>query len=101
MWPSVEGGIADGPSAAGIQTHRPVVMTEVDGDFRGVEEWTVDPIDADRTLVPVHWLRQPHGRMRMKYRLGGVADDHPFIVRHGLSGMERHIWERRRMHRHG
>ncbi|CAB4962650.1 MAG: hypothetical protein F2840_11540 [Actinobacteria bacterium] len=85
----------------GIETNRRVVMKEVDGDFRGVEEWTFEPMDADRTLVRVHWLTQPHGRMRLKSLLGGVVDDHSLIVREGFRGMERHIWERRRMHRHG
>jgi hypothetical protein len=101
MWPSGEGRAADGAIAAGIATDRRVVMTEVDGDVRGVEEWTFEPMDADRTLVRVHWLTPPHGRMRMTSLLGGVVDDHSLIVREDLGGMDRHSWERRRLHRHG
>ena len=81
---------------AGLERDRRVVLNEVDGDFRGVEEWTFEAMEGDRTLVTVHWLAEPHGWMRLWSIFGGVEEDHSLIVRQGLRGMQRHVAERRR-----
>jgi hypothetical protein len=70
---------------------RQLTLRVFDGHFRGVEEWTFDPVDDSHTRVDLHWWMRPRGRLRLLDRFVDVAAVHSKAVQEGFSGVAAHL----------
>ena len=68
---------------------RRLVLQYFDGDFRGTEEWTLEPADAGRTRITTRWKTDPQGRMRLLARFADVPGIYSKVMREGFRGIER------------
>lgn len=80
---------------AAFEPDRRLVLRYFEGDFRGTEEWTLDPVDAGHTRVTTRWMTDPQGALRLLARLVDVPGSYSKVMRDGFRGMERFTAERR------
>jgi hypothetical protein len=74
---------------------RRLVLEYFDGDFRGTEEWTLDPVDTRHTRIATRWKTDPQGMVRLLARLADVPGSYSTVMREGFRGIERFTAERR------
>ena len=74
---------------------RRLVLECFEGDFRGTEEWTVEPVDAGRTLVATRWRTDPQGVVRLAARFVDVPGSYSKVVQEGFRAIERFAASRR------
>jgi hypothetical protein len=73
---------------------RRMVLEYFDGDFRGTEEWTLDPVDAGHTRISTRWKTDPQGMVRLLARLADVPGSYSKVMQEGFRGIERFTAER-------
>jgi uncharacterized protein YndB with AHSA1/START domain len=74
---------------------RRLVLEYFDGDFRGTEEWTLDPVDAGHTRIATRWKTDPQGMVRLLARLADVPGSYSKVMQEGFRGIERYTAERK------
>jgi hypothetical protein len=73
---------------------RRLVLEYFDGDFRGTEEWTLEPVDAGRTRIVTRWRTEPQGVVRLAARLVDVPGSYSKVMREGFRSIERYARRR-------
>jgi hypothetical protein len=74
---------------------RRLVLEYFDGDFRGTEEWTVDPVDAGHTRIATRWRADPQGAVRLAARFVDIPGSYSKVMQEGFRAMERFAAGRR------
>ncbi len=74
---------------------RRLVLEYFSGDFRGTEEWTLDPVDAGHTRVTTRWRTDPQGAVRLAARFADVPGGYSKVMQEGFRGIERFTARRR------
>jgi hypothetical protein len=74
---------------------RQLVLKYFDGDFRGTEEWTLDPIDAGHTRIVTRWRTDPQGAARLAARFVDVPGSYSKVMQEGFRAIERFTAGRR------
>ena len=74
---------------------RRLVLEYFDGDFRGTEEWTLDPVDAGHTRIATRWMTDPQGAVRLLARFVDVPGGYSKVMREGFRAIERFTATRR------
>ncbi len=74
---------------------RRLVLECFDGDFRGTEEWTVEPVDAGHTRVATRWRTDPQGVVRLAARFVDVPGSYSKVMHEGFRAIERFAASRR------
>ena len=74
---------------------RRLVLTYFAGDFRGREEWLLDPVDAGHTRIATRWMTDPQGALRLLARFVDVPGTYSKVMREGFRAIERYAAERR------
>jgi Polyketide cyclase / dehydrase and lipid transport len=74
---------------------RRLVLRYFDGDFRGTEEWTLDPVDAGHTRIATRWRTDPQGAVRLAARFVDVPGSYSKVMREGFRAIERFTAGRR------
>ena len=74
---------------------RRLVLECFDGDFRGTEEWTVDPVDAGHTRVATRWRTDPQGVVRLAARFADVPGSYSRVIQEGFRAIARYAASRR------
>ncbi len=74
---------------------RRLVLEYFAGDFRGTQEWTMDPVDDGHTRIATRWKTDPQGAVRLLARFADVPGSYSKVMRHGFRAMERYAAERR------
>jgi uncharacterized protein YndB with AHSA1/START domain len=80
---------------AAVEPERRLVLDYFDGDFRGTQQWTLDPVDAGHTHIAVRWMTDPHGGMRLRARFADVASINSSVMQEGFRAIERFTAETR------
>ena len=68
---------------------RRLVLEYFDGDFRGSEEWTVDPVDAGHTRITTRWRADPQGAVRLAARFMDIPGSYSKVMQQGFRAIER------------
>jgi hypothetical protein len=74
---------------------RRLVLEYFDGDFRGTEEWTLDPIDTGHTRIATRWRTDPQGTVRLAARFVDVPGSYSKVMRQGFRAIEQYAAGRR------
>ena len=74
---------------------RRLVLEYFDGDFRGTEEWTLDPVDAGHTRIATRWMTDPQGAVRLLARFVDVPGGYSKVMQEGFRAIERFSATRR------
>jgi hypothetical protein len=74
---------------------RRLVLEYFDGDFRGIEEWTLDPVDAGHTRIATRWMTDPQGAVRLLARFVDVPGGYSKVMQEGFRAIERFTATRR------
>ena len=74
---------------------RRLVLEYFDGDFRGTEEWTLDPVDAGHTRIATRWMTDPQGAVRLLARFVDVPGGYSKVMQEGFRAIERFTATRR------
>jgi hypothetical protein len=74
---------------------RRLLLEYVGGDFRGTEEWTLDPVDAERTRIATRWETDPQGAVRLLARFADVPGSYSKVMLEGFRAIERFAAQRR------
>lgn len=74
---------------------RRLVLECFEGDFRGTEEWTLDPVDAGHTRIATRWRTDPQGMLRLMARFVDVPGSYSKVIQEGFRGIERFTAKRR------
>jgi polyketide cyclase/dehydrase/lipid transport protein len=74
---------------------RRLVLEYFDGDFRGTEEWTVDPVDAGHTRIATRWRADPQGAVRLVARFVDIPGSYSKVMQEGFRAIERFTARRR------
>jgi uncharacterized protein YndB with AHSA1/START domain len=72
-----------------FEADRRLVLEYFDGDFRGSDEWTVEPVDAGHTRVTTRWRTDPQGAVRLAARLVDIPGSYSKVMREGFRAIER------------
>jgi hypothetical protein len=67
---------------------RRLVLEYFDGDFRGTEEWTVEPVDAGHTRIATRWRTDPQGVVRLAARFTDIPGSYSQVMREGFRSIE-------------
>src|SRR5215467_5277716 len=67
---------------------RRLVLEYFDGDFRGTEEWTLNPVDAGHTRIATRWMTDPHGAVRLLARFVDVSGSYSKVMQEGFRAIE-------------
>lgn len=78
-----------------FEPDRRLVLEYFDGDFRGTDEWTVEPVDAGHTRVTTRWRTDPQGAVRLAARLVDIPGSYSKIMRAGFRAIERFAGQER------
>jgi uncharacterized protein YndB with AHSA1/START domain len=70
-----------------VEAPRRLVGQYVDGAFRGTIEFTLAPVDGDRTRFTIHWLARPAGRVRLMAKLVNIGKEHSRTTRDALDNL--------------
>lgn len=68
---------------------RRLLLEYFDGDFRGTEEWTVNPVDAGHTRIATRWRTDPQGVVRVAARFVDVPGNYSKVMQEAFRGIER------------
>ena len=74
---------------------RRLVLEYFDGDFRGTEEWRLDPVDAGHTRIATRWMTDPQGAVRLLARFVDVPGGYSKVMQEGFRAIERFTATRR------
>ena len=74
---------------------RRLVLEYFDGDFRGTEEWTLNPVDAGHTRIATRWMTDPQGAVRLLARFVDVPGSYSKVMQEGFRAIERFTATRR------
>jgi len=74
---------------------RRLVLDVFDGDFRGTEEWTLEPVDAGRTRITTRWKTDPQGAVRLAAMFVDVPGSYSKVMQEGFRAIERFAAGRR------
>ncbi len=80
---------------AAFDPDRRLLLEIFAGDFRGTEEWTVDPVDAEHTRLATRWRTDPQGAVRLAARFVDVPGSYSKVMREGFRAIERFTAEKR------
>jgi hypothetical protein len=80
---------------AAFDADRRLVLEYFEGDFRGTEEWTVEPVDAGHTRVTTRWRTDPQGVVRLAARFVDVPGSYSKVMHEGFRAIERFTASRR------
>jgi hypothetical protein len=80
---------------AAFDPDRRLVLEVFDGDFRGTEEWTLDPVDAGHTRIATRWRTDPQGTVRLAARFVDIPGSYSKVMREGFRAIERFAARRR------
>lgn len=72
-----------------FEPDRRLVLEYFDGDFRGSDEWTVEPVDARHTRVTTRWQTDPQGAVRLAARLVDIPGSYSKVMQEGFRSIER------------
>jgi hypothetical protein len=78
-----------------FEPDRRLVLECFDGDFRGTEEWTVDPVDAGHTRIATRWRTDPQGAVRLAAMFVDIPGSYSKVMREGFRAIERFATRRR------
>ena len=90
-----EGGLSQAWSTriagrvAAFEPDRRLVLEYFEGDFRGTEEWTVEPVDAGHTRVTTRWRTDPQGVVWLAARFVDVPGSYSKVMQEGFRAIER------------
>lgn len=71
-------------------TDRRLVLEYFDGDFRGTEEWTLDPTGTGHTRIAIRWRTDPQGAVRVFARFADLPGSYSKVMREGFRAIERY-----------
>jgi hypothetical protein len=74
---------------------RRLVLEVFDGDFRGTEEWTVNPVDAGHSRIATRWRTDPQGAVRLAARFVDIPGSYSKVMQEGFRAIERFAAGRR------
>jgi uncharacterized protein YndB with AHSA1/START domain len=74
---------------AAFEPDRRLVLECFAGDFRGTEEWTLEPVDAGRTRVTTRWRTDPQGAVRLAARFVDIPGSYSKAMQEGFRAIER------------
>lgn len=74
---------------AAFEPGRRLVLEYFAGDFRGTDEWTLDPVDAEHTRIATRWRTDPQGAVRLLARFTDVPGGYSAVMREGFRAIER------------
>jgi hypothetical protein len=74
---------------------RRLVLECFAGDFRGTEEWTLEPVDAGHTRIATRWQTDPQGAVRLAARFTDVPGSYSKVMQEGFRAIERFAAKRR------
>lgn len=74
---------------------RRLVLEVFDGDFRGTEEWTLEPADAGHTRIATRWRTDPQGAVRLAARFVDIPGSYSKVMQEGFRAIERFAAGRR------
>jgi uncharacterized protein YndB with AHSA1/START domain len=74
---------------------RRLVLEYFGGDFRGTEEWTLEPVDAGHTRIVTRWRTDPQGAVRLGARFVDVPGSYSKVMQEGFRAIERFSASRR------
>jgi hypothetical protein len=80
---------------AAFDPDRRLVLEVFDGDFRGTEEWTLEPVDAGHTRIATRWRTDPQGAVRLAARFVDIPGSYSKVMREGFRAIERFAAGRR------
>jgi len=80
---------------AAFDPDRRLALEVFDGDFRGTEEWTLDPVDAGYTRIATRWRTDPQGAVRLAARFVDIPGSYSKVMREGFRAIERFAARRR------
>lgn len=80
---------------AAFEPGRRLILEYFDGDFRGAEEWTLDPVDAGHTRIVTRWRTDPQGAARLAARFVDVSGTYSRVMAEGFRAIERFTAARR------
>lgn len=83
------GAVRFAERVAAFDPGRRLLLECFDGDFRGTEEWRVDPVDAGHTRVTTRWQTDPQGVVRLAARFVDVPGSYSRVIREGFRAIER------------
>jgi hypothetical protein len=89
------GAVRFAERVAAFDPDRRLVLECFDGDFRGTEEWTVEPVDAGHTRVTTRWRTDPQGLVRLAAAFVDVPGNYSRVMREGFRAIERFAASRR------
>jgi len=78
-----------------FEPDRRLVLEYFEGDFRGTDEWRLDPVDAGHTRIRTRWKTDPQGAIRLAARLVNVPGSYSKVMQQGFRAMERFTADRR------
>lgn len=78
-----------------FEPDRRLILEYFEGDFRGTEEWSVDPVDAGHTRVTTRWRTDPQGMVWLAARFVDVPGSYSKVMREGFRAIERFTAGRR------
>jgi Polyketide cyclase / dehydrase and lipid transport len=67
---------------------RRLVLEVFDGDFRGTEEWTVEPVDAGHSRIATRWRTDPQGAVRLAARFVDIPGSYSKVMQQGFRAIE-------------
>ena len=80
---------------AAFDPDRRLLLEVFDGDFRGTEEWTLEPVDAGHTRIATRWRTDPQGAVRLAAAFVDVPGSYSKVMREGFRAIERFTASRR------
>jgi hypothetical protein len=80
---------------AAFDPDRRLLLEVFDGDFRGTEEWTLEPVDAGHTRIATRWRTDPQGAVRLAAAFVDVSGSYSKVMREGFRAIERFTASRR------
>jgi hypothetical protein len=80
---------------AAFDPDRRLLLECFDGDFRGTEEWTLEPVDASHTRIATRWRTDPQGAVRLAARFTDVPGSYSKVMQEGFRAIERYALLRR------
>jgi hypothetical protein len=78
-----------------FEPDRRLVLEYYEGDFKGTDEWTLDPVDAGHTRILTRWKTDPQGAVRLAARLVNVPGSYSKVMQEGFRAIERFTADRR------
>jgi hypothetical protein len=72
-----------------FEPDRRLVLEYFAGDFRGTDEWMLDPVDAEHTRIETRWRTDPQGAVRLAARFTDIPGSYSKVMREGFRAIER------------